>query len=536
MIINASSLDDDEKILTKLPIVRFKIGSTSFGFDIERVLEILRMEPITRVPNVVDYIQGVINLRGQIVPIVNLRTRFSLPIIKKTPDTRILIITYGNESMGIVVDQVLEVANVPINKIIPKPRYFQSNINTTFLKGLAKFQKSLDEENDEIILLLNLPKIMKIEEESRYTSELEKIIKRKTKLLEDQRKILRKKLIAQKKRLLEEQKLKDLKNIKIKEKHQKKGVKNEDLERENKIEGKKNKKTEQKELEPNIKEVILKKDKTESIAYELKAQTTDNEENYQNEIVIEESRGDISDIESDDDIMQFLSQTETEYKEKKTEKKTEILPFKDSVYDMSEIQRSALDEVGNVCVGNAANALSVMIDKVVKISIPTSEIVESKQVINIIGSPEKRVVGVYIEISGEINMHILLILEKNAALRLTDTLMGTSRSSEELENQDVLSPMDESALMEVGNILGSHYLTALSNMTTLETTPSPPAISFDMLGAMVDSLIAKLIESTDIALVLNTIFYIEDQSMEGFFLIFPVPESIHKIFEKLELN
>jgi purine-binding chemotaxis protein CheW len=206
----AFSLNSGEKLITELPIVRFKIENTSYGFDVSRVLEILRYEPITRVPNVADQFQGVINLRGQIIPIINLRKRFSMPNISKTKATRILIITYGNETVGIIVDRVQEVVNVLINRIIPKPRYFQNKIESSFFQGLARHQKSAESE-EQLILLLNIPRIINLKYQSKYSSDLDKIIKRKTKLLEEQREFLKKKLMAKKKRMLEAQKIEALK-------------------------------------------------------------------------------------------------------------------------------------------------------------------------------------------------------------------------------------------------------------------------------------------------------------------------------------
>lgn len=538
MGIDAFSLNSGEKLITELPIVRFKIENTSYGFDVSRVLEILRFEPITRVPNVADQFQGVINLRGQIIPIINLRKRFSMPNISKTKSTRILIITYGNETVGIIVDRVQEVVNVLINRIIPKPRYFQNKVESLFFQGLARYQKSAESE-EQLILLLNIPRIINLKYQSKYSSDLDKIIKRKTKLLEEQREFLKKKLMAKKKRMLEAQKIEALKKsigqkpVQKKEKGLKEGQ-NSSVKEQIPLEKKDPQiinATEMKSIDAQLSAAISEKN-------EITPPKMSRKDFDQQESIVIQMPDETINLESDEDILNFLENTEMDYKAEK--EKIPRMPIdnviKETAYDMNEIQKSALGEVGNICTGNAANALSTMLDKVVKITIPTTDIVFTKDVVDILGSSEQKCVGVYIDITGDISLLMMLIFDKLNALRLADTLMSVQRSDEEIEKVEELNPMVQSALLEVGNILGSHYLTALSNMTGMELLPSVPSISYDMLGALLDSIIVRLTETSDIAVILNTIFYIEDFKINGYFLIFPFPNSITEIFDKLGLN
>ncbi|MCP4760806.1 MAG: hypothetical protein GY870_03425 [archaeon] len=533
MGIDSMSVSEGTKVLTEIPIVRFKLGNTNFGFNVTAVQDIIKLEPFTRVPNALNYIRGVINYRGQIIPIISLRKRFNMSEEKDTDNTRILVVNYAGETIGILADQVHEVLNLQINNILPTPRYFQvrNNMDAIFLQGLGKFTK-VGMDHEEIVLILNLPKVLNIEEDPKLKTELDKIIARKTKMLEEQREFLRKKLIQKKKKMDEKQKLRELTNTQS----------------QTQLEQKRN------EIEQKVQEAKIKrknrgkaKKKIDPVRVETAEETTHSEPEIDTEVnekqpkepetmILETDEG--FDLSSDDGILDFINQTENEIQtEKETHKKPpEAISISGTVYEMNEIQASALQEVGNICTGNAANALSTMIDKIVKINIPSTEIVHSKEVVNMVGQPNQWCIGVYVEIVGDLYMYMMLVFDKMNALRLADQLLMASRSEEELEAISKLGPMDESALMEVGNILGSHYLTALSSMTGLDVTPSTPAISYDMLGALLDSLIIRLSEASDIAVVLNTIFYIEDQEMDGYFLIFPTPESIGDIFDRLGLN
>ena len=133
-------------------LVIFQLADEFYGVDISRVQEIDRMQSITIVPQVASFIVGIINLRGRITPVVDLRRRFGLPTIEPTPLTRIVVVKAGDEWVGMVVDAVFEVLRTASDAIEP-PSAFVSTAETAFLRGIAKL-------DNRLILLLDLDKVL----------------------------------------------------------------------------------------------------------------------------------------------------------------------------------------------------------------------------------------------------------------------------------------------------------------------------------------------------------------------------------------
>jgi len=140
----------------ELQLVSFKIGSEEFGVDILKVQEINRMVEITRVPQAPHYVEGVINLRGKVIPIVDLRKRFSLELKEHDKNTRIVVVDIGGNIMGMIVDSVSEVLRLPSNTIEPPPEIV-TGINSEYIKGVAKL-------DDRLLIFLDLSKVIDMEE------------------------------------------------------------------------------------------------------------------------------------------------------------------------------------------------------------------------------------------------------------------------------------------------------------------------------------------------------------------------------------
>jgi purine-binding chemotaxis protein CheW len=149
-----------KKILDATQLVIFKLADEYYGVRIDLVESIIKMQPYTIVPNVPNYIVGVTNLRGYVLPIVDLRTRFSLPKQEETHNTRIMVLLIKGEKVGMIVDEVNEVARVLSDDIDPTPALIV-NINMEFVEGIAK----LRDENKEFMrmaILLNMEKALKV--------------------------------------------------------------------------------------------------------------------------------------------------------------------------------------------------------------------------------------------------------------------------------------------------------------------------------------------------------------------------------------
>lgn len=141
-----------------LQLVSFNIGSEEFGVDILRVQEINRMVEITKVPQAPHYVEGVINLRGKVIPIVDLRKRFNLELKEYDKNTRIVVVDIGGNIMGMVVDSVSEVLRLPSSTIEPPPEIV-TGINSEYINGVAKLE-------DRLLIFLDLSKVIDVSEMS----------------------------------------------------------------------------------------------------------------------------------------------------------------------------------------------------------------------------------------------------------------------------------------------------------------------------------------------------------------------------------
>jgi len=135
-----------------LQIVVFALQGNEFGIDIAQVREIDRLVPITRVPRVSAHVEGIINLRGQLVPIVDLRTRLGMPHAAPTKLARIIVAEIGTRSIGMIVDEVREVVRIPADQI---------SKSEGVLEGLAnEFIGALGKVDERLIILLDVEKVL----------------------------------------------------------------------------------------------------------------------------------------------------------------------------------------------------------------------------------------------------------------------------------------------------------------------------------------------------------------------------------------
>ncbi|HEU5404131.1 MAG TPA: chemotaxis protein CheW [Terriglobales bacterium] len=135
-----------------LQIVGFRVGNETFGVPIQNVHEIVRMMDITNVPDAPIYIEGVINLRGKIIPVIDLRKRFGEKEIKASKKNRILVAEVGTKMVGLVVDAASEVLKLPPSDVDPPPNVFEDG-ELNYVTGVGKL-------NGRLVILVELSKIM----------------------------------------------------------------------------------------------------------------------------------------------------------------------------------------------------------------------------------------------------------------------------------------------------------------------------------------------------------------------------------------
>ncbi|MBI4804131.1 MAG: chemotaxis protein CheW [Desulfovibrio sp.] len=139
-----------------MQLVTFSIGEEEFGVDILKVQEIIRMMEITKVPRAPEFVEGVINLRGKVIPIIDLRRRFGLSARGHDKHTRIIVIEINNMIVGFVVDSVSEVLRIPSSTVEPPPPVV-SGMESEYISGVGKLE-------DRLLILLDLDRLLSREE------------------------------------------------------------------------------------------------------------------------------------------------------------------------------------------------------------------------------------------------------------------------------------------------------------------------------------------------------------------------------------
>jgi purine-binding chemotaxis protein CheW len=136
-------------------LVSFKLGSGTFAVKVSQVREIGKVQDITRIPKMPDYVEGVMNLRGQITTVIDLKKRFNIDTGEgpnRTAQSRIIVAEVGDTQLGIVVDSVEDVMRVPRASISPPPKTLSAGVDTSFLTGICKMP-------DKLIMLLGLENV-----------------------------------------------------------------------------------------------------------------------------------------------------------------------------------------------------------------------------------------------------------------------------------------------------------------------------------------------------------------------------------------
>ncbi|MGA9120473.1 MAG: chemotaxis protein CheW [Bacteroidota bacterium] len=139
-----------------LQLVSFTIGEEEFGVDILKVQEINRMLDVTRVPNAPEYVDGVINLRGKVIPIIDLRRRFGMERKEHDKNTRIVVVELSGKVVGFVVDAVSEVLRIPKSVTEPPPS-IAAGIEAAYMTAVGKLE-------DRLLILLDLEKVLSSED------------------------------------------------------------------------------------------------------------------------------------------------------------------------------------------------------------------------------------------------------------------------------------------------------------------------------------------------------------------------------------
>ncbi len=196
--------------------------------------------------------------------------------------------------------------------------------------------------------------------------------------------------------------------------------------------------------------------------------------------------------------------------------------------DLNSMRYDILREVGNIGAGNATTALSQLINTKIDMTVPKVELLDFSSLAEVVGSAEKLVVGILLNLSGDIDGMMMFMVEHSAARQIVNRLTG-----KELDYQGAFTEIDLSALKEIGNIIAGAYLSALSSLTNLKIVESIPYMSIDMAGAILSVPAIAFGELGDKALLIESQFNQIGYSADGFFILIPTEQSYGKILSSL---
>ncbi len=195
---------------------------------------------------------------------------------------------------------------------------------------------------------------------------------------------------------------------------------------------------------------------------------------------------------------------------------------------LSTIQMDAIQELGNIGAAHAATSLSQILMSPVEMHVPKIRVVNLNKLGNYIS--EDSAAMVVFELQGEIphGGYIVFYITKPSAVQLSNTLQGLT------EIDRPLNEMDESALLEIGNIMASAFLDATSELLGIVMLPSPPAMTIDMAHAAMQTLIAQMIEEVDQVILLSTELICEEHKIESDIILMPEISTLKKMADLLE--
>jgi chemotaxis protein CheC len=195
---------------------------------------------------------------------------------------------------------------------------------------------------------------------------------------------------------------------------------------------------------------------------------------------------------------------------------------------LSTVQADAIQELGNIGAAHAATTLSQMLGSTVEMSVPAIKAIDISELGAYMG--EESAAMVAFELQGDIphGGYIIFYISKESAIRLTNTMLGLT------DMNRPMNEMDESALLEVGNIMVSAFLDATAELLGFIMLPSPPALSLDMAHAAMSSLIAQMGEEVDEVLLFSTELVCEEHKIDSDIIMLPENTTLARIVELME--
>lgn len=205
---------------------------------------------------------------------------------------------------------------------------------------------------------------------------------------------------------------------------------------------------------------------------------------------------------------------------------------------LNSFQLDILKEIGNIGAGNAATALSGLLNKKIEMNVPSVQVVSFEEMMELVGGADMVVASVFLQIDGDLTGNMFFLLPIKQATIFIQQLTGMSDFS---FDEPSVPELALSAFQEMGNILAGSYLSALSDFLQMHIVPSVPAVGIDMFGAIISYGLIEISQVSDFAIVIDTEIKDPDTMNEsdlykGHFFLLPDPDSFVKLFTKLGVD
>ena len=202
------------------------------------------------------------------------------------------------------------------------------------------------------------------------------------------------------------------------------------------------------------------------------------------------------------------------------------------IEELSDTEFDVLKEISNIGTGNAATAISKLLGGRVDIKVPDIRFLQFSELPEIIGGAENEVIGILVSLENDIDGMMMFVMDKPSASVIVNRILN--RDNEELGQE--MSEMEISVLSEFGNIIAGSYLSAISGLTGMVVSPSVPALSDDMAGAILSVPAIEFGKMSDRVLLIQSEFLSESGQAKGFFILVPTLKGFDNIFKRLGLK
>ena len=202
------------------------------------------------------------------------------------------------------------------------------------------------------------------------------------------------------------------------------------------------------------------------------------------------------------------------------------------IEELSDTEFDVLKEISNIGTGNAATAISKLLGGRVDIKVPDIRFLQFSELPEIIGGAENEVIGILVSLEKDIDGMMMFVMDKPSASVIVNRILN--RDNEELGRE--MSEMEISVLSEFGNIIAGSYLSAISRLTGMVVSPSVPALSDDMAGAILSVPAIEFGKMSDRVLLIRSEFLSESGQAKGFFILVPTLKGFDNIFKRLGLK